>query len=212
MSLAAKKDDVVTAIELQLGKRISRLRSVRGITQDRLALLSGFTKGYLSKIENSKVIPPIGTLIKIAQILNTDVADLLEREALNDDSEICIVRSWQREPVVRSGTFFGRHYVSLASKRLHKQLEPFIVNFQSEIDRDLRFEQEGEEFMFILSGEVEFEATVNGRNKTWILAAGDSAYFDSRTPHRGRSLHGDSRALVVCYCPKTIDTIKVRQD
>ena len=58
--------------------------------------------------------------------------------------------------------------------------------------------------MFILSGEVEFEATIDGRNKTWILSPGDSVYFDSRTPHRGRSLDGESRALVVIYRSKTI--------
>ncbi|MDO9419899.1 MAG: XRE family transcriptional regulator [Herminiimonas sp.] len=197
--ISANKDETATAIELQLGKRISKLRSAKGFTQDKLALSTGFTKGYLSKIENSKVIPPIGTLVKIAQILDTDVADLLEPETSTESDEICVVRSWQRESVIKGATSFGYDYTALAHKRHHKQMEPFIMVFPSEVDRDVRFEHEGEEFMFILSGEVEFEAIVDGRNKTWILSPGDSVYFDSRTPHRGRSLTGESRALVVIY-------------
>jgi transcriptional regulator with XRE-family HTH domain len=200
--VASGKNETATAIELQLGKRISKLRSARGFTQDQLAAATGFTKGYLSKIENSKVIPPIGTLVKIAQVLDTDVADLLEPETSSESDEICVVRSWQRESVIKGGTSFGYDYTALAHKRHHKQMEPFIMVFPSEVDRDVRFEHEGEEFMFILSGEVEFEAIIDGRNKTWILAPGDSVYFDSRTPHRGRSLHGESRALVVIYRSK----------
>ena len=164
---------------------------------------AGFTKGYLSKIENSKVIPPIGTLVKIAQVLDTDLADLFEAApapAAND--AISIVRSWERETAIRGGSSFGYDYVALAHKRHHKQMEPFVMVFPSRVDKDIRFEHQGEEFMFILSGKVEFEATIEGRNKTWILSPGDSAYFDAEIPHRGRSLRGESRALVVIYRSK----------
>ena len=168
-----------------------------------LAAKAGFTKGYLSKIENSKVIPPIGTLVKIAQVLDTDLADLFEAapaQAAND--AVSIVRSWERETAIRGGSSFGYDYVALAHKRHHKQMEPFVMVFPSRVDKDIRFEHQGEEFMFILSGKVEFEATIEGRNKTWILSPGDSAYFDAEIPHRGRSLRGESRALVVIYRSK----------
>ncbi|HEY6718302.1 MAG TPA: helix-turn-helix transcriptional regulator, partial [Reyranella sp.] len=91
-----------TEVELLLGRRISALRATVGFTQDLLAAKAGFTKGYLSKIENSKVIPPIGTLVKIAQVLDTDLADLFEAapaDAAND--AISIVRSWERETAIR---------------------------------------------------------------------------------------------------------------
>lgn len=192
-------DEGSTNIELQLGSRVARLRAARGLTQDQLANRTGFTKGYLSKIENSKVIPPIGTLIKIAKVLNTDLTDLLEPDPDAEDSPVCVVRSWQREPVVKGASSFGYDYTALAHKRPHKKMEPFIMVFPSQVDREVRFEHEGEEFMFVLEGEVEFEAVIDGRPTTWILAPGDSVYFDSRTPHRGRSLSGDSRVLAVIY-------------
>ena len=174
-----------------------------GFTQDLLAAKAGFTKGYLSKIENSKVIPPIGTLVKIAQVLDTDLADLFEAAPTQAANEaVSIVRSWERETAIRGGSSFGYDYVALAHKRHHKQMEPFVMVFPSRVDKDIRFEHKGEEFMFILAGKVEFEATIEGRNKTWILSPGDSAYFDAEIPHRGRSLRGKSRALVVIYRSK----------
>lgn len=192
------KEPALTELELRLGKRIAELRAARRFTLEQLAGATGFTKGYLSKIENSRVIPPIGTLVKIAHTLGTDVADLLGREGTPADHEkVCIVRSWERETVVRGGSSFGYDFVALAHKRHHKRMEPFVMVFPPEVDKDVRFEHAGEEFMFILSGEVEFEAQVDGRTRTWVLAPGDSAYFDSTIPHRGRSVRGESRALVV---------------
>jgi transcriptional regulator with XRE-family HTH domain len=189
-----------SAMELRLGKQITALRRLRGFTQDRLATATGFTKGYVSKIENSKVIPAIGTLIKIAQVLNADLADLFDdKRATAANDAISIVRAAEREPVIRGGSSFGYDYVALAHKRRRKQMEPFIMVFPSKVDRDIRFAHEGEEFIFILAGKIEFEANVDGQNQSWILSAGDSVYFDSHLPHRGRSLRGESRALVVIY-------------
>jgi len=201
----AEQQDGTSYIEMQLGGRISRLRVARGFTQDRLAAETGFTKGYLSKIENSKVIPPIGTLVKIAQVFNIELSDLLGSPSSLEDSSICVVRSWQRESVVKGASSFGYDYTALANQRKHKQMEPFIMVFPSKVDRDVRFEHDGEEFFFVLDGEVEFEVVVGGRTLTWVLSPGDSVYFDSRTPHRGRSLVGESRVLAVIYRAKTAD-------
>ncbi|MGO9134421.1 MAG: helix-turn-helix domain-containing protein [Methylovirgula sp.] len=200
---AQSQEKTQSDVEQRLGTQISALRTSRGFTQDRLAAATGFTKGYVSKIENSKVIPPIGTLIKIAQVLNADLADLFDPKRANTGHDVVsVVRADEREPVIRGGTSFGYDYVALAHKRRSKQMEPFIMVFPSEVDRDIRFAHEGEEFVFILSGKVEFEASIEGHNQTWILSAGDSVYFDSHIPHRGRSLRGESRALVVIYRAK----------
>jgi transcriptional regulator with XRE-family HTH domain len=190
----------LTAPELKLGRRLNALRLARRFTQDRLAAETGFTKGYLSKIENSKVIPPIGTLVKIARVLDTDLAALFGADgAAEQDEEVCIVRARDRHPVIRGGSSFGYDYVALAERRRRKRMEPFVMVFPAEVEKDVRFEHEGEEFMFILSGKVEFSAVVAGRSRRWVLEPGDSAYFDASIPHRGRSLEGESRALVVIY-------------
>jgi transcriptional regulator with XRE-family HTH domain len=194
--------DGLTAPELQLGRRLSELRMARGLTQDTLAAATGFTKGYLSKIENSKVIPPIGTLVKIARVLKTDLADLFDRQRDDDlAGTICIDRARDQHAVIHGRESFGYDYIALADKRHHKKMEPFVMIFPANVEKDVSFDHEGEEFMFVIEGKVELTAVIDGRTRTWVLSLGDSAYFDSSIPHRGRSLQGQSRALVMIYRP-----------
>ena len=177
-----------------LGDHLKVLRHARGMTLDRLAAATGLTKSYLSKIQNSRKLPPIATLSRIAQALGTGIGsffgDILEaREGAS------VVRSNERLPVVRGGTAFGYDYVSLAHKRLSKSMEPFVFTFPSKIDRHVFFDHGGEEFVFILSGTVVFQVG----DERWTLEEGDSIYFDAAIPHRGWSVGRDAKALVVVH-------------
>jgi transcriptional regulator with XRE-family HTH domain len=180
-------------VESVIGSRVSEMRTRLGLTLDQLAERTGFTKGYLSKIENSKKVPPIGTLSRIAQALKTEITELLHVASRGSGREFTVVRAGERLPVVRGGTAFGYDYVSLADTKSHKKMEPFLFTFPSEIDKHVFFEHPGEEFIFILTGRVEWQA---GGEKV-ILEPGDSVYFDSRLPHRGRALEGEATAVVV---------------
>ena len=178
----------------QIGGHLKVLRAARGMTLDRLAVATGLTKSYLSKIQNSRKLPPIATLSRIAQALGTGIGsffgDILEaREGAS------VVRRNERLPVVRGGTAFGYDYVSLAHKRLSKRMEPFVFTFPSKIDRHVFFDHGGEEFVFILSGTVEFQVG----DERWTLEEGDSIYFDAAIPHRGWSVGRDAKALVVVH-------------
>ena len=178
----------------EIGEHLKVLRSARGMTLERLAASTGLTKSYLSKIQNSRKLPPIATLSRIAQALGTGIGsffgDILEaREGAS------IVRKHERLPVVRGGTAFGYDYVSLAHKRLSKRMEPFVFTFPSKIDRHVFFDHGGEEFVFILSGTVIFQVG----DERWTLEEGDSIYFDAAIPHRGWSVGRDAKALVVVH-------------
>jgi transcriptional regulator with XRE-family HTH domain len=188
----------IPELEKLVGSRIAEARARAGITLDRLAALTGFSKGYLSKIENSRKVPPIGSLARIAAALKTDITDLLHPPSAAPEGGLSVVRAGERRPVVRGGTAFGYDYVSLADNRRDKKMEPFLFTFPSRIDKYVFFEHEGEEFMFVLTGRVEWQA---GSRKL-VLEPGDSIYFDARLPHRGRALDGEATALVVTCSPK----------
>jgi transcriptional regulator with XRE-family HTH domain len=182
------------AQDRQIGGQLKLMRAARGMTLEKLAEATGLTKSYLSKIQNSRKLPPIATLSRIAQALGTGIGsffgDILEaREGAS------VVRRNERLPVVRGGTAFGYDYVSLAHQRLTKNMEPFIFTFPSKIDRHVFFDHGGEEFVFILSGKVVFQVG----DERWTLAEGDSIYFDAAIPHRGWSIGPDARALVVVH-------------
>ena len=177
-----------------IGEHLKALRAARGMTLDRLAAASGLTKSYLSKIQNSRKVPPIATLSRIAQALGTGIGSFFG-DILNQGEGASVVRKSERLPVVRGGTAFGYDYVSLAHDRLVKRMEPFVFTFPSKIDRHVFFDHGGEEFVFILSGKVIFQVG----DERWALVKGDSIYFDAAIPHRGWSVGRDATALVVIH-------------
>ncbi|UCE55101.1 MAG: helix-turn-helix transcriptional regulator, partial [Desulfobacterales bacterium] len=66
--------------EKQIAKNIKKIRLEINMSQERLAELSGLTKGYISKIEKSDTAPPLSTLSKIANALNVDITLLTAEE------------------------------------------------------------------------------------------------------------------------------------
>ena len=187
--------------EKVIGTRIAELRARCGITLEQLAQLTGFSKSYLSKIENSHKVPPIGSLSRIAAALKTDMGALLHTPAPGAHRTLSVVRAGERRQLVRGGSAFGYDYESLADDLPGKKMDPFLFTFPSEIDKYVFFEHEGEEFMYVLKGRVEWQA---GGEKL-VLQPGDSIYFDARMPHRGRSLDGEATAVVVTYSPQPKD-------
>ncbi|CAN7625239.1 transcriptional regulator, y4mF family [compost metagenome] len=195
-------------------QRLRHARIEQGLTLEALAEQSGFTKGYLSKIENGKKAPPIASLARIARAMGLELSYFfLDPEqpgsASNDDvdSPVSVVHHWERKPVVRGGSAYGYDYVSLAHKKHAKYMDPFMFTFPSEINLDYFFEHPGEEFVFLLSGKVEFEFKVRGKLLRYELEAGDSLYFESSTPHRGRALEGDAQAIVVVTEPTSVGSV-----
>ena len=172
------------------------------MTLDQLAERTGFSKSYLSKIENNLSVPPIGTLSSIAQAPACDLGHFLREERSFNEDAVAVVHVHERQPAVRGGTAFGYDYSSLAHKKRNKQMEPFIFTFPADIDVDTFFRHIGEEFILILRGRAQFETQRNGTIEKWILDKGDSLYIDSQIPHRGRSLGGAAQALVVIYQSK----------
>jgi transcriptional regulator with XRE-family HTH domain len=184
-----------SSVGQSVGKRIARLRADRRMTLEALARATGFTKSYLSKIENARKVPPIGSLSRIAVALESDIAGFFDAGANTRDAGVCVVRASERRPVVRGGSAFGYDYLSLAYRKHDKKMEPFIFTFPAKIDSHVFFDHAGEEFLFVLKGRIEFQ--VGGER--WVLREGDSLYFDSHIPHRGWSLGGAAKVLVVIY-------------
>lgn len=184
-----------------VGQRLRQLRKQRRLTLDVLASQTGFTKGYLSKIERGRKVPPIASLARISQALAIELADLLQPGSESESPEqprISVVRSHERQRVVRGGSTFGYDYQALAHAITHKHMHPFIFTFPPHLLKEVHFEHEGEEMIFILSGTVEFEA---GDTRVQ-LSPGDCVYFDASLPHRGRGINGEAKALVVIYTPE----------
>ena len=67
-----------------VGRNLVRIRHEKGLTQERLAELSGYTQQYLSGIERGQRNPTIVTLFEIASALGVSHVDLVAPDDDND--------------------------------------------------------------------------------------------------------------------------------
>jgi transcriptional regulator with XRE-family HTH domain len=192
-SVARRRPPLKAPSHQGIAGHLQSLRTMRGLTLEKLAEATGLTKSYLSKIENGHKMPPIATLSRIAHALGTGIGGFFGGGRTQARESASVVRKGERLGVVRGGTAFGYDYVALAHKRLAKRMDPFIFTFPSRMDRHVFFEHDGEEFVLVLSGSVIFQVG----DERLRLEEGDSLYFDAQVPHRGWSVGREAKALVV---------------
>ena len=66
---------------LELSKTIRELRKKQGMTVDALAKKSGFSKGFISQIENFRITPSLKALMRISASLGVSLEELFSGNA-----------------------------------------------------------------------------------------------------------------------------------
>ena len=197
-------------IEAEIGKRIHQYRLHNGYTLQELADKTGYSKGYLSKVEKSGKAPPVATLSVIARELGVTVSVILGEETMNDS--ICLVRENERMLMAKTGEEFGYAYEALANPYPNKHMEPFILTYPSDDALKHTFQHDGEEMLFVLQGQMRFKYG----NSEFVLDKGDCIYFDSSVAHTGEPHGGEPlKTLIVLYTgspkgPTSLEHIKRR--
>jgi transcriptional regulator with XRE-family HTH domain len=184
---------------LLVGERIKKIREDKGITAGALAEKCGLSRALINQIEGNLISPPISTLLRIADVLETNISTLFQDEKLNQKT--AVVRSHERllslRRQVSSNLKLGYTYETLAHSKAIKHMEPFLVTFEvKREDEIVRFSHNGEEFAFVLDGTLEF----SNDEEIIVLEPGDSIYFESQYLHGFRAI-GDkpAKAVVVVY-------------
>ncbi len=186
--------------EINVGEKIKRLRIEKGLSLKEMAERTGFSSALLSQVENHLVSPSLGTIIKIAKALGVAVGYFLD---LGAGEPYTIVRKNERRSVSRfaskDGVSYGYRYESLGYGKKGRHMEPFFITLEPPTVKDLKLSvHEGEEFIFVLEGEME---VILG-DHTDVLRPGDAIYYDSSIPHRVQC-HGEKKTkiLAVLYAP-----------
>ncbi len=63
-----------------IGRNVSRIRREKGLTQEQVEELSGFSQQYLSGLERGQRNPTIVSIVELAQALDVNYIDLLRPE------------------------------------------------------------------------------------------------------------------------------------
>lgn len=162
------------------GERLRSFRKERGWSLERAAEAVGVPASSLSRIENRKMSPTLDLILKIVRSMDLHPYDVLGREGHRDPmSSPSITRKGQEEFTELPNILYAP---------LHPDFEdavgirPILVTlFARSIEEYGGLTAHaGEEFLFVLSGEVELN--FEGRDPV-RLSAGDSIMFDSHLPH-----------------------------
>lgn len=193
--MAPMVDWRATELKVGIARRIKRYRASRGWSLERLARETGFTKSYLSQVENARKEPPISSLNKIAYALGVDVLELItgeSREAV--DSPLTIVRADERKPLSPPSALPTFIYESLNYKKKRRLMDGYLLTAGFDFPAEAAVHN-GEELVFMLEGEVEFFYD----GEIHRIKAGDCYYFESNRPHYGRSVGKKPAKFLVVF-------------
>ena len=160
---------------LKIGATIRHLRIQQQRTQQEIADSAGFTKSLLSKIESGKVLPPVATLVKIAEALRVSVSSIIESgNHLNtvtetpEDTEKGLVQTER-----------GYWIYPFAAQHRGKKMQPMLIVARKGEVKEHHLTHKGEEFIYVLEGAMWVEV---GEERHRIKAGG-SIYFNSTEVH-----------------------------
>lgn len=186
-----------------IGHKIKGMRESKNLTIEEISERSGLTAEQITSIENDVNLPSLGPLIKVARALGVRLGTFLDD---NDALGPVVCRAEEREQ--KSSISFSNGatdarthmiYHPLAQQKAGRHMEPFIININPTENKDYQLsEHEGEEFIYVMSGEVE----IDYGKETYTLKEGDSIYYDSIVKHHLHGAPGKSaKILAVIYIP-----------
>ena len=185
-----------------MGSKIKGIRESKNITIAEMAERSGLAVEQVESIENDAFLPSLGPLIKIARALgvrlgtflddNDALGPVVSRAAEHNDSSI----SFSNDAAEARKNMV---YHSLAKQKAGRHMEPFIIDINPSEEKEFKLSaHEGEEFIYVMEGEVE----IAYGKEIYTLRAGDSIFYDSIVKHHVHGAAGQAaRILAVVYIP-----------
>jgi len=179
---------------IRIGLRIREIRKQQSLTLEQVAQRAEISKGLLSKIENFRAVPSLPVLMRIAFGLNVDAAELLKAIPIQETQNYIFIPADKRQILERDNAV-GFLYQALTCQTLDTfTFDSFVLTLAADAQRDL-VTTEGDEFIFILQGSIDFQLG----DEHLTLHQGDALFFDGRIPHVSKSLTGQPAQLLAIY-------------
>jgi len=173
----------------QIPGRIKELREIMEISAMDIAADIHVPLAVYEGYESGEQDIPISVLYNIANRLGTDVTVLMTGEDPRMDSA-AVCRKGKGVQVER---YPGYEFSSLAYNFKGRNMEPLLVLLDSSRPQAAQVSHSGQEFNYVVEGQV--KVTV-GRAE-YILAAGDSIYFDATLPHSQSAVNGSAQFITI---------------
>ena len=159
------------------------------MTMQELADRCDLSQPFLSQIENSRAMPSLFALHRVAQALGTTTVALLEPAV----SEVTLVRAGESEAFFLAEGARTRFLTPGEGRRLEANETVAEPNIDSEV-----IVHEGQEVVHVLEGSLEIR--LEGRDPI-PLSPGDTVLYPSTTPHQWASGDTGARFLIITSPP-----------
>jgi transcriptional regulator with XRE-family HTH domain len=160
----------------KIGRLLKIYREKTGRNQSDIAEKAGISISMLSQIERGIVAPSVETLVAVCQVLDLDPSELFKKIA--SDRPVHIHRHGER---LRSEHAGVRYEQLMTSMHPSYQAELFLLEVDPNSKTSFRGDgHEGAEMGYVIAGEAIL--TVDATD--YVIAEGDSFFFNARLPHQ----------------------------
>lgn len=179
----------------EIGEKVRALRLRRKMGLVELGNHTGLSPGLLSKIENSRLFPPLQTLVRIALVFGVGLDHFFTDEASR--RVVAVVRKEDRQsfPELSKKKPVSYTFESLDFKANDRRMDAYLAEF-NEVDPDeaQTHAHDGAELIFVIEGTLGLRI---GR-EDYEIGEEDSVYFDSDIEHGYRRIGKKRcRAIIV---------------
>ena len=189
---------------LKLSQNIRRVRLAQGMTVAGLAEKSGFSKGFISQIENFRQSPSLKSLMKIADALGVSFSELFDEDGASG-REYLFGRIDEGEKLNRdNGEEYGINYLALAYRQIGRRMDPFIIEYSNSSRQREFLRHEMEEFFILLEGSIRYYLYDDSSPRE--MHSGDTLYMKANIPHRVELCPGCTYAKSLVIYSDALDT------
>ena len=173
------------------GAKVRELRRSHNWSLEDLGQSTGESPEFITQVENDEIAPPVGFLLKLARTLGLDPGTFLREE------EKTMIRDQRAQQFTKRTQDYS--YETLTPGAENEHLRAFLITIEPrQAHKPVAYKHEGEEFIFVLEGELELTLGT----KTRQLKPRESVRFNSDIPHRLKSRSDKTTlCLVVLYTP-----------
>ncbi|MEU7635332.1 XRE family transcriptional regulator [Streptomyces sp. NPDC039016] len=150
----------------EVGPRLKRLRTERGVTLSALAEVTGISKSTLSRLESGQRRPSLELLLPIAQAHQVPLDELVGAPEVGD-------------PRVRLKPRYLHGATVLPLTRHPGPLQTFKMVIPATRSTPDVCTHEGYEWLYVLAGRLRLVLA----DRDLVMGAGEAAEFDTRLPH-----------------------------
>ena len=184
-----KKEDITP-----IGKRLKELREMQDMSLEQFSKISGIDKDKVKDIEDHRILPDLGTIVKLSKALRIGTSFLLGEKSGYSYS---VMRKQDRHNIQRFSTGSTERpnyqYQSLASGIKDRHMETFLVTLTPGTGSAELSNHDGEEFLVVMEGAIR---VVLG-NKEEMLKEGDSIYYLATIPHNVINASVKDKAVIM---------------